>query len=500
MVFGLSSEKSSESRVDEMRELKNQVKLVELDLEKRMILLENSINSVQKTIGSIEQFESSKDALIEIQETKKTLRELEDTGLISKLETISNSDKINAITDTTEAINEKIKLLSDAIEILSESRQDNKNIGSSDPKEISSVKSEITSLKNALSRISSSMADPQKLSEFDERITSLEDADNALNAELKKTYEVYHEKINLLERRVSSVSPASGIPKEIPQDISKIKDEIEHMKGINKKLIEMIEINSRAFGDLKNLKTDGSKYNALSSMVTDLSMSVADIRKEIKLEHSMYPQDIMTLKKEMINVKSVQKNLVETMEAIAKMKHENTGLIKTQDHLNKIKNIENSIDDITGKITEANSLKDEIKAMKNEINSLKANRNQRIEMGAPSQKNVLLEDTLLNETNKKMNVLEKSLAQIHGEINGLQSLKEELKQVETRMTRIEGIGGKPQQYQSSPAEILDNEKTLSNMIKSVAEENRILKEEIEQLKQVCAEILKETQQQPIIID
>jgi len=109
MVFGLSSEKSSESRVDEMRELKNQVKLVELDLEKRMILLENSINSVQKTIGSIEQFESSKDALIEIQETKKTLRELEDTGLISKLETISNSDKINAITDTTEAINEKIK-------------------------------------------------------------------------------------------------------------------------------------------------------------------------------------------------------------------------------------------------------------------------------------------------------------------------------------------------------------------------------------------------------
>jgi len=48
-------------------------------------------------------------------------------------------------------------------------------------------------------------------------------------------------------------------------------------------------------------------------------------------------------------------------------------------------------------------------------------------------------------------------------------------------------------------EIAKNEMLL-NMVKMIAEENKSLRQEIEQLKQTCSEIIKENREQPIIID
>ena len=92
MVFGLSSGNSADTGIDEMAELKNRVKSAELDFERRITLIENATKEMQKAVGSIDQFESSKSAALEVQDIKKTLREIEDTGLIAKLETIGNGD------------------------------------------------------------------------------------------------------------------------------------------------------------------------------------------------------------------------------------------------------------------------------------------------------------------------------------------------------------------------------------------------------------------------
>ena len=229
-----------------MKELKNHVKLVELDLEKRLILLENSIDSMQKTVGGIEQFEVSKDAVSQISEIKNVLREIEDTNLISKLETIGNSDKLISVSESVETLTSKMQLLSDAIDIISESKYGKSESREELGKEVPAIKAEIESIKKALSKVSSSIIDPIKISELSTKVESLEKAGSSVNSEFKKMYEAYNEKIGLLERRISTVSAAPAVSQNISkEEASTLKEDVNRIKGINKRLVEMIEIDSK---------------------------------------------------------------------------------------------------------------------------------------------------------------------------------------------------------------------------------------------------------------
>jgi|GEM_PF-1889182 len=645
MVFGISSDKYSDAHIDEVKELKNQIKLVELDLEKRMILLENSMNSIQNSLGTIDKFESSKDAIIDIQETKKTLREIEDIGLISKLETISNSDKISAISDIVDEANEKIKLLSDAMEILGESKSLNGGVSAPDNKEISSINSEIDSLKNALSKVSSSVTDPQKISELYEHISSLEKSNAAVNAELKKMYDLYHEKISFLEKRISHVSSPSGLPGAGSEDISKMNAEIEYLKNSNKKLVELIELSSKVLGNQKNIKTENGGYADLRPILTSLSMKIADVKKEMDLERAMYPKDIMNIKKDMNDVKAVQKSLTDSIDSIMKVKKESIGAsnhndklqniensingisgkiseisslndkikalnneinllkanksasmesdtnykklvdiieknptafteskdpktegagyknlvllvtdlsnkvaeIKTEmnleralypqditnikkdmnnvkevqksltdtvesiaktkkgsidvpDYKDKIKNIETSVNGISGKISEISSLNDKIKALNNEINLLKANKNKKTEYAPDRRQMELQRNEPIETENKKASLFEKSLKDIAEKIDDMQNWKDGIQIIENRIDSVERASNAIAQHEMRIKESARNEEMLSNRLKSIADENKSLRQEIEQLKQVCAQIMNDNQQQPIIID
>ncbi|MBU4245986.1 MAG: hypothetical protein ABIF85_04055 [Nanoarchaeota archaeon] len=409
MAFRLSSDNSTNSHVDEITELKNRIKLVELDIEKRMILIEKAAKEMQKAVGDVEQFESSKDSVLEIQEMKKNLREIEDIGLISKLETINNSDKITAATDNIEELNEKIKLLSDAIEILSESKTSNSDNQPTAFKEISSIQSEIDMLKNALSKMAHSMADPEKLSEFANRITSLENADNKTSADLKKTYEAHHEKIALLEQRISSASVPAGIPNEMNKDIAQMKEEIMRMKGINKDIVDLLETVPKT----RNISNDASMQDQdisdARSTITDLSKKVAEIEKEMSFDRASYPKDIMGLKKNISEIKEIQKDFAETMGSLAKIKK---GSAEQPNYSEKLKNVENAIDAIFKKNAEMQSLSNEVKAINSEILLIKNVKNKAPSKPSEIPGNIMQDMSLLKGEIEKLKGANKKLTDI----------------------------------------------------------------------------------------
>ncbi len=525
MVFGSSREKSAEAFTEEVAELKNQVKLVELDLEKRMILLEGSINNLQKSVGSIQNFESSKDAVLQIQEIKSELREIEDTGLISKLETISSNDKLTALLENVDVLGNKVKLLSDAIDILSESksRPMEEAVSSEVSQNIASMKLETDSLKSAISRMSASVPAPEKISEISERIKSLEKAGIDLNSELKKVYDAYREKTELLERRIAISAQAPAAPKEVSKDISEMREEIIRIKDINKKIIEMIEIDSRTLHDLKSLRDDGAAYKSVTSTVAELSKKVSDISREMNLEHAMYPKTFMKLEKEVSEIRAVQASFKDSMQSTAESAKSSAAHIENE---KKLQIIEKSLRDISGKISEAVSLKDRLDSFEKEIFSLKASHTnikdniKALDSNISSRKSSKADTANIEERIKSSEAITWSrIKELESAIAGIASILEsERNEIESgrlcmldisrELEALRSSGNKPKQSgekaekKDAKSDTFDRQLTedISQRLKSLAEENKVLRQEIEQVRQMCAEIMREHQQQPIIID
>ncbi|VVB59956.1 Chromosome partition protein Smc [uncultured archaeon] len=526
MVFGSSHEKSAEAFTEEVAELKNQVKLVELDLEKRMILLEGSINNLQKSIGSIQQFESSKDAVLQIQEIKGELRELEDTGLISKLETISNNDKLIAISESVDTLGNKVKLLSDAIDILSElkSKPTEGAVSEEVAQDVSSIKAEMGSLKSAISRISTSVPSPEKIIEIGERIKSLEKAGADLNSELKKIYDAYREKTELLERRITISAQSQGTTKESSGEIPEMIEEIKRLKEVNRRIIGMIEIDSKTLHDLKSLRDEGTAYKHITSTVAELSKKISDISREMNLDHAMYPKTLMKLEKEVSEMKAAQANLKDTVQSLAMSAK---GRPESSENEKKLQIIEKSLKDISGKISEAVSLKDMLDTFQNEISGLKVShenikgdvklldssiagrKSSKADAASVDERIKLSETATLSRIKELESAVAGITSIIENERNEIESGRMRMLDISRELDALKDSGNKPGRFleKAKKAETIRSDamdrqpiEALSQKLKSLAEENNALRHEIEQVKQMCAEIMKEHQQQPIIID
>lgn len=529
MVFGISRGEPSEDFSDNMKELKNHVKLFELDMEKRLILLENSISSVQKSMGAIGQFESAKDAVMQIEEIKKTLREVEDTNLISKLEGISSSDKIASISESVDMLSGKIKLLSEAVDTLSESKPDVGTVSSADTgKDLLEMKSEIGYIKSALSKVSSSITAPEKVSEIIARVDSLEAAGSSVNSELKKMYEAYNEKIGMLERRISAVSSPSGISEKVSKDISGLKDEVERLKGISKKLVEMIEIDSKTLKELKGVRDESTAYNGMAAKVSELSKKMSDVEREMNLDRAMYPKNIMNLEKDLANMKSAYRNLADAIESVAKM---NKSGAENAMRVKKDADLQKSLNEISSRLTEISSLKEKIGVFEKEVMKINAD-NAKIHgaLGTYDAKISAAQKTSGNYAENKLVAIEKSVQDLSASISRLSGSKKEMSdfekeiisvknEIESGNRRMQELARELEAIKMPDATIkqlsekIKKAEDLKNTLKtghshdelervlsSLAEENKVLRQEIEQLKQICAEIMKETREQPIIID
>ncbi len=507
MVFGTQASNSYDGESDEIRDIKNHIKLVELDLEKRIVLLENSINAIHKSMGGIQQFDASKDAVMQIQEIKNTLREIEDTSLISKLDTINNGDKLAIIYENISALNGKIKLLSDAVDILGEGRPNSAQSAETN-NDLSSIKSDISSLKGAVSKISSSIPDPEKIAEISGQINSLEKANAAINEDIKKTYEIHHEKIGLLERRISSLQiPPAVAAKDNSREISDIRGEIEKLKGVNKKLIEMIETDSRTLHELKGIQSEGETYKKITSAIGAMETKISGMEREMSLSQATYPENLMKLEKEFAEIKSRIADFANIVKSI-------------EPHLEKRKEKGSDTDALKKQILSVNSeLSSKINELESAIQKLAGETNnkgiQDMHIQGQGQKNLrAIEDSITNISIKlaesaslkgKVAALENDIRNIKEAVAEIGALKNELtlsKKTAPKIIREVAPPNNQGQPQEKSGKSIDTEavESVLKMIKLLSDDYKGIKKDVEQLKHICAEIIKENQQQPIIID
>ena len=91
------TEKRISSLSDEILDIKNQKKLSELDFEKRVLLLEDAINTINKTVGSAKNLKDMKENLEHVIDVQSKIREVEDREIIDRLESMQAKDTLNLL-------------------------------------------------------------------------------------------------------------------------------------------------------------------------------------------------------------------------------------------------------------------------------------------------------------------------------------------------------------------------------------------------------------------
>lgn len=309
MAFENASEKKMLELSDELNDLKSERKLVELDLEKRIIVLEKNAKSLEKSIGAVKDIDVSKNVLEEIDGLKKKLRDIEDAGYVAKLEEMQAEDRLSVIDGEFKEVKEKIKLISDAIDILSESKgSETQRANSKSIEELSGLKSDIESVKAALKKIAESVSDPKRLESAEEQISRIQSDIDKINASFKGVSELVREKIGHIERKISANAQAEARPQAGffagSKDVLELKEELARLKNINQKIIGQLESDSKKISELKALKDERNAYESIKESVSAMEKKVLLLKREMDLDRALYPSDIQKMKNQIICLKN----------------------------------------------------------------------------------------------------------------------------------------------------------------------------------------------------
>src|SRR3989338_9131575 len=101
--------------LDELKQLKNVNKITELDLEKRIVILESGLSEIRDLLGSINKVQDLKQFISHMDDIKGRLQEIEDFALIEKLETVELKDEMDSVTGANDTIRKKVDLLVEAV-------------------------------------------------------------------------------------------------------------------------------------------------------------------------------------------------------------------------------------------------------------------------------------------------------------------------------------------------------------------------------------------------
>ncbi len=116
-MLGSKKNENSDLNVisDRIRENDVQRKLVELDIAKRILKLENQQENMQDTIGTVNDLKSLKDVITTATQIKTKLREIEDLKFLERLEVVETQETIDGLAASHKEMNEKVNLVTEAI-------------------------------------------------------------------------------------------------------------------------------------------------------------------------------------------------------------------------------------------------------------------------------------------------------------------------------------------------------------------------------------------------
>ncbi|RLG15865.1 MAG: hypothetical protein DRN71_00050 [Candidatus Nanohalarchaeota archaeon] len=229
--------RNSSKSVAEKMPLDIQKKSVEIEIEKKVIILENSLDKLKESIKATSEIKDLKESLARLAQIQEKLREMEDLELITKLETIQAQDEILKLTDDMETLQGKMKLLSGAIKMIStkitapDAKRDTTNF----EKSISSLKSELDSIKK--------IAENQSPKNNASKMIDLERKYNNIDTEFRKFVSTIKSDLEKRDNKFKSMlSTRTGSNGSLDKaEIDAVKAEIATLKDVVDKVESLVK-------------------------------------------------------------------------------------------------------------------------------------------------------------------------------------------------------------------------------------------------------------------
>ncbi len=427
------TKKSSSNDIRDKNLQDSQKKSVELDIEKKVIVLEDSLDKLKESIRATGEIKDLKESLARLAQIQGKLREMEDLDLITKLETIQAQDEILVLTDDMETLQGKMELLSGAIKMIStkitvpDAKRDTANFEGM----ISSLRLELDSVKKRMES-HDTKNNTSKMGDFERKYRSID-------TEFKKFVSAI--KIDLEKRdkefkSMLSTQPGTTDKAEIDAvnaEIATMKDVIDKVENLvnasrkgakefesritenNEKIHAQLNEQAKALDSFRDVdkKLTAVLDSKISSTKQDITRSTHDANKE---QIAQLPNDIAVCRKNTPNLEEKTKLLNEIkaeVEPITENNNDYRKRIDTIDHkinlLDKFKNkeLEDRFCNIDNKIA---GIKSVYKKFSEKLDSQKPNGTNHMKYVPVLKENVSKLYKVYNRAEKRIADIESHIA------------------------------------------------------------------------------------------
>ena len=284
MVFDDLIKPNKEEKLDvileELRQLKNVNKITELDLEKRIVVMEGALSEIKDSFGSIKNLKDLAQFIKHVDEIKNKLREIEDLSLIEKLESVELKDEFEEMGNTNAVMKEKIDLLVEAV----------RNV---DPNEGDMAKTlnTVKDLAVKLERFDKVLVDMRQAGITRESFESLRGrADRALDQQetIKQEFTILthtiREQMDLMLKKIDRSSAAQNLD-ELKEHVLSQGKELDSLRDQYQRIGEILEKSMKGFSsgsiasDLASIKKMRSSIEELYGMVGHYEIKIAELEK-----------------------------------------------------------------------------------------------------------------------------------------------------------------------------------------------------------------------------
>ncbi len=240
-MFDKSDSKGNDEKIDnlidEFKEFRNKRKIIELDLEKKMLSLEGVFEKIKKNIDIIQSLEDA-DSLKDIKNTQETLRSIEDLTLTDRLDIIQNKETIQEFSKKIAVFNKKIDLMSNALKIFDEKikKGGGNEKGTATDSDFVTVLDELSKIKETISGLEKKK--PVGETEFNR----IHDDFEKVNTDFATLISGVREELGSYDKKIGMLTDEIERTRNIDTSIGESENSYQGMLNLIKKMQTMTKI------------------------------------------------------------------------------------------------------------------------------------------------------------------------------------------------------------------------------------------------------------------
>lgn len=240
-MFDKSDSKGNDEKIDnlidEFKEFRNKRKIIELDLEKKMLSLEGVFDKIKKNVDIIQGLEDA-DSLKDIKNTQETLRSIEDLTLTDRLDIIQNKETIQEFSKKIAVFNKKIDLMSNALQIFDEKikKGGGNEKGTASDSDFVTVLDELSKIKETISNLEEKK--PVGETEFNNIHNDFE----KVNTDFATLISGVREELGSYDKKIEMLTDEIERTRNIDTSIGESENSYQGMLNLIKKMQTMTKI------------------------------------------------------------------------------------------------------------------------------------------------------------------------------------------------------------------------------------------------------------------